>query len=319
MSFMLRIKQRIHQFGDFVLKNRRNPAILVLIFSSIPLMGWMSTLIVALITLRKGAIEGAWILLFAIIPHAAWGFATGHPEFIIIDVVLGLGFVWFASLVLRSTASWATTLEATAFFAVAVICLAHWYFVDIAAFWISKMQEYLHFLQSATDKMTAAQLTSVKNFALLLQDKPRVDLIASVLTGLFTGLLLFSNLFNVLVARWWQSSMFNPGGLSRELRGIRLSYIGLGLLFVVFGLAALKFTIAKDLVFIVVLLFFLAGLSVMHALLNTTKKPLVWLVISYIAIMLTLPASLLIIMVLAISDILFDFRKKMAKKLSGGV
>ena len=132
-------------------------------------------------------------------------------------------------------------------------------------------------------------------------------------TAVIAGLLGLSNAFTVvmclLLARWWQSMLYNPGGFKLEFHQLRMPPT-LTILLVVAGL--LVSAIGGDyrlwaLIMIVPLGF--AGLGLVHGLVEAKGKGSNILVLFYIALFLLHPLKIILI-VAAVLDSWLDFRAR---------
>ena len=95
----------ITQFGHYILRNRLHAGVFALLFAiapvlGIPFIGWLSTVIVGLITLRQGIGEGLLVLGWSAIPAVVM--AIIHADFFMLSQVLTGGFaVWFLAILLN--------------------------------------------------------------------------------------------------------------------------------------------------------------------------------------------------------------------------
>ena len=81
----------------------------------VPFLSWLSTAIVSLVVLRKGALEGALVLLWTLLPLGAILYFFGQPDLSPVTALIGTAIMAY---VLRVTVSWELT------FAIAIILSA---------------------------------------------------------------------------------------------------------------------------------------------------------------------------------------------------
>ena len=114
----------------------------------------------------------------------------------------------------------------------------------------------------------------------------------------------FSALLGVVVARWWQALLFNPGGFQQEFQGIRLeSKVGLGCLLLVI----LGFTLLSEFQFWLQLAsipLIVCGLSLLHYTAKVKKAGGYWLVLMYLGLFLGPVMSGLLVALGAIDSVL---------------
>ena len=145
------------------------------------------------------------------------------------------------------------------------------------------------------------------------ENKELVSRTANVFTGVSVTFALLTSLINLVLARWWQSVMYNPGELGKELRAIRMNYVATGLFVACIALGSMNITFIRELMLGFVLLFLIAGFSLMHYAYALKQRGTVWYVMSYIGLIIFIPYSFLVFIVAAIIDSFVDMRSKMDK------
>jgi uncharacterized protein YybS (DUF2232 family) len=134
-------------------------------------------------------------------------------------------------------------------------------------------------------------------------------------SGLMIAAVLFNAFFQLIIARWWQVLVFTPGQLRGELQGIRMSHLA-GLLFIAsLVLSYWGNRVVLDIMPIVYILFTGAGLSLIHYLCGrmNASTSWFWLVLIYLVLIYALPASLIVVTMLALFDAFLDIRRYLAK------
>ena len=145
-----------------------------------------------------------------------------------------------------------------------------------------------------------------------------INLTKQYATGLMTAAVLFNALLQLAVARWWQSVLFSPGLLRKELHNIRLSQLA-GVLFVAsVAISYLGNSVISDIMPVLYALFATAGLSLIHYLFGLMKSPTVWfwLAFMYVTLIFSMPVSLMIVAVLGLSDIWLNIRNRFKQGLT---
>ena len=90
--------------AEFVMKERRNAIIAVLLLGLLPLVNLLSPVVVGLTLLRKGSNEALAVLFWALLPMVAYAYVGD-----VIPLILLLGVVALAAI-LRQTQSWEFSL-----------------------------------------------------------------------------------------------------------------------------------------------------------------------------------------------------------------
>lgn len=299
----------VQRFGSFILRSQLHAGLLALLFAlapifGLPFIGWLSIIIVGLVTLRKGALEGLLVLMWSAVPALAMTFVA--TDIFLVSQVLFSGIVvWFFSLLLRAQLSWAQLLEIMAWIGIVLVLLAHGCFDNIYAWWGAKIQTLVAQYDSLGNGNAVSKSMSAEHIYYLTH----------IATGFFVSMISLNAVFNLLVARWWQASIFNPGGLKQEFLMIRLSYrVALALLAVAI-LAFCNVTWSFDLLPVLLVVFFVAGFSLMNAWLVRFRNAWVWMLLFYVLLVLRFMFFGAAVMVVAIVDSIIDIRKRWFKKI----
>lgn len=301
---MLSVRQTglswVRNFGTFLMKGRSEATILAMLTAAIPFLGWLSLVILCLVTLRKGMREGLFVLLWAIIPAMMGsyfiGSAAGSMAFVL-ETLITYITLWGVSGLLRTSSSWTYVLEVSAAFAISLIVFFHLRVPDLDTFYLNYLLEI--YQNSSMDH---------SNDLLI---KEYLQYLVYFLLGTETTLYMIQNLIFLLIARWVQAILYNPKGLSNELKLIRLHwYVWVGVL--VFSLLGLRMSPSWALdsfpVFIALLCF--AGLSVAHHWISVKYTFKGALLCFYFLFILLIPASFVPLMLLALIDTGWNIQKK---------
>ena len=168
------------------------------IAASLPLMGWLSTAVVALVCLRHGVASGSLVLLWTLLPVGIAFYYVGDPS----PAMALLGTFMMAAL-LRQTLSWELVLIA----AVVVSAVGSLIFELTAA---GLLERFAGFYVEYLQRVDAALVVSLEEASTLL-------------LGFFALGQAYAMLAMLVIARWWQSVLYNPGGFQKEFHGLRLS------------------------------------------------------------------------------------------------
>lgn len=300
------------RLGEYVTRGFKEAALFALIFSLIPLMGWAGIVIMALITLRKSPQLGLGILLICSAPSLLMlGFGVNVP--LVIAVLIGNILTWVLAVTLRETVNWSMVFLATLVFAIVAVCFLHLIIPNIHNFWLEFLPKFYKQANIDTNALFAGSGNDLKSNLLLA---------AKMTTPIIVLLQVVQSLTNLVIARWWQANMFNPGGLSKELLNIRLSIWATAALAATAAAIYLGVVAGWDVLPVILLLFFLAGLVVLHNLLKRTKaNPIgVWLFFGVVILLSLYSASvrsilfisIIMIIGLGITNTFVDFRAKKA-------
>ncbi len=259
---------------------------------------------VTLVTLRQGVAEGGWIVLGTLLAvGSAAYFSIGEAAAALRLVeVLAAGYVplWLLGALWRSTASLSLTLNGLAILtAVAVAVL--FAVIDDPQQW-------------ARTTLFGVSLDEFEP-----QLRQQLEFYARVETIVLLS--YFSLAGQLMLGRWWQAILYNPGGFKQEFYRLRLGRT-LALAAAVIWAGALASGgqgVLSGIGVAFLATFVLQGLAVVHTVTALTDKQSAWLFGVYgLLLFLTLPAMVILALVGA-ADNWYDFRARMqAKRGSGG-
>lgn len=270
----------------------------------IPPIAILSGAVVALVALRLGIAQALFVAGFAALVLGVVVFAMmgGSP---LIGIMAGLAqWLPVAAMgeVLRQSVSWRATLSMAALVAGGLVLMVRLLVPDLDAAWVAAGREMLApFIDSngvGMEEVEAALTT-----------------IAPFLTGLLAGIFLLSMVLSLVIARYWQALLYNPGAFGPEFRELQLGR-SLAIAVVVlalFGQLA-GVPLALELAFILGVLFFIQGLAVMHALTHAQGMSNFWLVGMYVLMVLALPQMFLLISALGAIDGVARLRERFPAK-----
>src|SRR3989338_7323116 len=237
----------------------------------------------------------------ALLPAIGWWY-FGEPRTLL--VLLGaLGL----ALLLRANLSWNRVLLCS-------VALGLVYGLVLGAVF----REPIEAMALELQKLMPQMLDGVHQ-QMSVDERARLDsLIAPVLTGLIAALLQIVSLLSLMLGRFWQAQLYNPGGFGREFRALRLP-TPLAMLLLVGMLlgpnlgpqmAMLTPLCSVPLAF--------AGIALLHGMVAQGRLGKFWLVGLYITLLLFMQLTYPLLVVLAIVDSLLDFRGRFERKQGSG-
>ena len=289
----------LHRCASYIMRGRQQAVIVGLLFTVVPLLGWVSNVIIALVTLRKGAKEGAIVLLWVILPVVVVA-GLGNPWIALYNIVGGSLFAYLLALVLRQTQSWRKVLEVGMLVGLLAVLLVHLLIPNVGALWTKQLGHYAVLIKDQLNfTVNTEQFQSFVKFA----------------TGFQVAFLWLGALINLGLARGLQSMLYNPGQLCPELEAVRLSKWD-GFAFLLIAIASLqKLALAQDALPVVLLAFILAGLSVLHAVMRLRNGFFKgWFLVVYGLLIVFFPYMAALLVVIALVDTGLDFRHRLLRK-----
>ena len=180
------------------MRGRAHAISISMVAAAVPLVGWLSTVIVALVCLRSGIAAGSLILLWTLLPVGVALYFVGDPS-----PVIALFGTFFLAMLLRQTFSWEVVLVASVVLAAAGSLIFE---LGATAILDGFVQFYINYL-SQVDASLVIEPDQAKK----------------LLMSYFALGQAFSMVVMLMIARWCQSALYNPGGFGREFHQLRLS------------------------------------------------------------------------------------------------
>jgi hypothetical protein len=263
--------------------------------------------VVALVTLRQGAREGLLVAGVAGLGSGvlAW-LALGTPW-------PGLGFLavlwaplWALALVLRVTRNLALTAQGAALIGLLILLGLHLATEDPAAYWVGILEPLRASLVEGGVIAEAASQALIEG-------------LSRWMTGAFAASLYVQFLLALLLGRWWQAVLYNPGGFGAEFRGLRLSPV-LG--YAALALVGLRLWQPEaiwgfELLVLILPLLLLQGLAVVHGIRHSLGAGLGWLVALYVLLVVAMPYAEVLVSGLGLADLWLDVRGRVAQRAAG--
>lgn len=254
----------MRSLAHFVMQGRTQAIVASALATGSVFFSWIGAAVIALVTLSKGPQQGLVLLGWAAIPGSILVY---FGEISPLATIIG---TYIVSMVLWSTRSWSLSLVgATVSGLITGVLL------------LTIGDAYLQMLLGMLGDMFAQMQQQA-----VQQGNEQVQLRVPTAVQI-AGLIALSNTMTVIVSliigRWWQAIVFNPGGFQREFHALRLSpvlvviLISLGILVSSFGIDYRFWAVIFGLPFVV------AGFSLLHAFVAQRQLGTTTLVVAYIA------------------------------------
>ena len=286
----------MRMLAEYVMRGRLQAISVALVANMIPMLCWLGAAVVALVILRRSIQDSLAVILWSSLPAIFWAWQNSPLALLCL-----LGAILMA-VCLRWTMSWEKTLLLLVPSGVVIV-------LAINAFYLSTF----------TQIITAAQETYGKNMLLhtlpgnaeLSSEQIKAILLTNLIEG-YTAVSIICMLVAILLARMWQSALYNHGGFKKEICSMRLSALPAStlLLFWITGLFIHNAFIQAVLPGICLPLL-ISGIALVHGLVNISTQSRLLLVIFYLLLLLIYP----LVIVLACLDSFIDFRGHLTARL----
>lgn len=268
--------------ASFIMRGRVQATLVVVISAVLPLLFWLSAAAGSLVLLRRGFKDASTVIVGGLLAGLAVWLMGDPVTFLVTAGALGL------AALLRAEHPWSRVLVVSAVFAVV---FSH--VLDLA----------LAPTFDALAKAFAEAMPQIEGQPVLSGELIRPVLVAStaVTVQLFSVLAL-------VLARYWQAALYNPGGFGREFRALKLPKQTMAVLVAVMVVAPFigpQFIVLASASSLVLVL---AAIALLHGLVAQKRLAGFWLVGLYVTLPLILQLIYPLLVVLAIVDSLIDFR-----------
>ncbi|MEX2321994.1 MAG: hypothetical protein WD668_11595 [Saccharospirillum sp.] len=271
----------------FAMKSQLNAGVLAAGFAALPLLYALSAALVALVTLRRGATEGTRVLL--------WSLAGGLISWQLTGMVLPLLVLPVTALlamVMRSVQNWSVLLSVAALVGIVLAMAAQGLLGDRFEAVITQVQVGV----AGTD-------TSQPLWQMLESVKPNAAFLVMTVE-------LLEALLCLVLARYWQAGLYNPGGFRQEFHALRISG---RLLVALVLLAGLAYVVKPAAMLLLLLPLLFAGVALVHGVIAKTNMGGQWLLAFYVGGLLLNQFILPLLVLGAVIDGVVDIRARLTK------
>lgn len=267
--------------AEYVMTGRRQAIIAVLLLGLLPLLNLLNPVMVGLVTLRKGWQEGVVIFAWALLPLGAWAMIGD-----VVPLIMLVGISALA-LLLRETESWEFTLLA----AIAIgVCVEIYLRVQPAVLDVLMAQVEIYLQNNNPQDL---QIEDVRN--------AMVTVIGAVY--------MFLSIVLLMLARWMQAALYNPGGFKQEFHKLRVEQKAGLILIAAMLLASFGVLIPEVWVLYLFIPLLFSGIALVHAVVAIKNLSRMWLVTFYVLLMLPITVQMLVLF--ALIDSWYDFRSRL--------
>ena len=276
--------------AEFIMRGRVQAALVAFFGNLLPLI---SPAAVSLVTLNKGLSEGALLTLWALLPLLIAFFVSDINAMVTLSSIVGVIGVMAASELLRISASWARTLV----------------FVVVFSGVAALVLDFLFAEQAEVFELVVANL-----FREIQQQQENAFIPGrNFLLGVIGYVIALTSVICLVLGRWWQAMLYNPGGFKSEFHQLRLGVGSAAILVagvVVCNVASQEFSSWVGLLGLPLLL---GGLALVHYSVAFYQLGGHWLVIFYVVLFTVSPLSLVLIG-LGFLDSIMNIRSRLVRR-----
>ena len=176
---------KLKRLTHYMLEHRLQAVLLTFGFTFIPVAGVLGILYAALVTLRKGVVEGAVMTVAATLPYVFSFMLASHDPHaspIVLWTAVGVAVMsnvltWVFAVMLYRQMTWSGIIQIAALVGVLIVSIVHLVYPDITGWWSAQLTSYYTQADSMMSGVlshnssgpTEAQLESIKLSKILRQ------------------------------------------------------------------------------------------------------------------------------------------------------
>lgn len=265
-----------------------------------PPVSIVSSASVALVTLRRGAVEGLVVLGCSTLIAAVLGFfLLGNYQFVLFYGMVLWVPVWLISIVLREGRYLSLAVEIAVLLGILGVVGFYLYNTEPAAMWKTMLSQMIPPNAPVEDVQRA------------------FDMLSHYMTGIVAAASVFGLLFGLFLGRWWQALLYNPGGFRQEFLSLSTPpRLAIGSIFLVI-IASLSSGVISEIFWNITILLFVLytfiGTSVLHTVFAAMKIGR-YIVPMFYVTMFLIPHAMLPVAIVGLSDAWMNLRNKISNQ-----
>lgn len=277
--------------AEFVMRGQAQATLVVGIAAAIPVLFWLSAAAASLVLMRKGFQQSLPVIIGALLPAGIWAW-QGNPY-----AILMIGCTLVLAAVLRQSADWLRTLLAS----IVVGLLVAWSLQAAFSGAIMIVAEAIfealpQVLPDLHGQLSEEELLKLK------------ALLPPVLIGLLAAAVQFMSLLSLMLGRYWQAMLYNPGGFAQDFQRVRLPrLVAVALVALMFLSPSLSVGLAA-LTPLCAVVMAIAAMSLIHGLASRHRMSVFWLAGLYLGLFFFSQILIPLLVIMALVDSLVDFR-----------
>ena len=279
--------------ASFIMRGRVQASAIAALGNALPLI---TPATIGLVALRKGFSEGGLICLWGLLPVFLTYFYSDSNQFFVLLTACNFLNILLVCGILRYRGDWEMALVSLVIISI----------ILMGSLLLMFQQDFEVLVQRLIEVFEeASRQTNIESLKI---EKSSI--------AVFTTWTIVLNTFlGVVIARWWQSIIFNPGGFKEEFQGIRLNRKLLILIFSILVLSSAIFNQYSNWAYLSIFPLVVGGLSLFHWLVNEKNLGKVPIIFTYVFMVLFTPFVILILALLGTVDCFYNVRQRLRAKV----
>lgn len=279
--------------AEFILRGRIQAFTVALLGSFFPFIGPAA---IGLVSLSKGVTQGFWVFMWVTLPLVLMHYVSADNPLLVAVSIASLGLMVVTASMHKTLADWQWTIL-TAVVVSAVIALSCGLLMEAHIETLITQVEGLLIGIGEGQNQTSVPLAITE----------------SLLLGLVAMVLSVGCIVSLMISRWWQSLIHNPGGFQMEFHSFKIESKIVVLLVVAIVAGML---LPKDYQYwtqLLALPLLLAGIATIHFAVKLFDLGSHWLALLYVALLLFGATVAVFIIGFATADSFLDIRSRLVE------
>jgi hypothetical protein len=282
----------LRALAEFIMRGRAQACAVGLLGNLFP---FVSPATIGLVTLRKGSVEGLLVALWAVLPLIVLIYISDSSPLLTAVSVASLFMMVVAANVLTWSVSWSWTMLSSVVAGGLIASGLGFVLSDDVELLVAEIGEIIAKMD-AEPSSEREVLVPGRQFML----------------GLIAWVLALSSIVSLLLSRWWQALLFNPGGFQEEFHSLRLSnQLAVAVLIAVVAGFYLP-TEYRPWAQLAAIPLLLSGVALIHHVVKTLQLGSQWLMLMYFGLFVFSPTTGALLVGLAFSDSMLNLRSRLA-------
>ena len=275
--------------AEFIIRGRMQAGLVAFFGNLAPLV---SPAAVSLVTLTRGSSEGFLLVLWALMPLLVI-FFTGNDANAIVTLlsIVSVVCVWLVSELMRLRSSWSEAL-------ISIVALSATSAILVAIFF--------------ADNLTVLEALIVEFFKETQQYENKFAIGRNFLVGVIAYVVALTSVFSLMLGRWWQAALYNPGGFKLEFHQLRFSVTSS--VIILTGIFIFEYFLQdySSWTSLLSLPLLLSGIALLHYSVTFFQLNSYWLLVFYVALLFLSPLSIMLVGV-GFLDSIFNIRSRLSR------
>lgn len=266
-----------------------------------PPLAWLSSAAVALVALQLGPQRGIQLIALASVASMALSWLVIGTPLMVFGLILLLWLpVWLVALVLRNSVSLSLALQVVVGLGVVFVLGMQLGFPQLEA-------ELGKELSGVLEQMMQQQPEQVRQ-----QQDAVLDMVVQMIPAILAAGVMLSTAIGLVLGRWWQSALYNPGAFNREFNQLRLGRVLAGVTTaLLIGSLTLDVKMVTMMAVVLLTIYLIQGLALVHGIVDVKGWNRGWLFALYAGLFLLPQMVVLPLSVFGLTDAWIDFRRRL--------